>query len=413
MSVTRKVGIIEPAPKPDAKRRVAVVLGLLLLACAFAALVVFAVRRSGSAAGGKHGGHDRDDNGPVPVTLDPAVRGDFVVYVDALGTVTALNTVTVRSRVDGEVTAVNYAEGQAVKKGDLLIEIDPRQYQANLQQAQGQLARDQAMLQNAKADVDRYTAARETVSQQQIDTAQAGVAEYQGAIKVDQAAVASANLQLSYCKITSPLAGKIGLRAVDAGNIVRAADATGLATITQLDPIAVIFNLPESNLPEVLAAGGKGHKLTAEIYDATRTRRYAAGELEAVDNQIDATTATVRIKAIFPNGQGVLYPNQFVNVRLKIKTLKGVTLAPTPAVQQSPDGPYVYVAKADNTADLRRIKVGDGDALHTVIESGLSPGDRVITQNLDKLSPGHPITTQPYTDAMPGTRPATQPAGPS
>ena len=374
--------------------------------CAILSLLSLTVL-GGCGDGAKKDKHD----GPKapPVVTGKVSRGDFAVYLDALGSATALNTVTIKSRVDGEVMSVHYAEGQMVKKGDLLIEIDPRQYQAALQQSQGTLARDEAMQQNAQADVDRYTAAKETVSQQQIDTAQAALAEAKGAIKVDQAAIASAQLQLSYCKITSPLDGKIGLRAVDVGNVIRSGDGTGLAVITQLQPIAVVFNLPEVNLPAVIEAMRGPDKLTANIFDASRTRKLASGKLEAIDNQIDATTATVRIKAIFDNAEGMLFPNQFVNVRLLIKTLKGVTLAPTGALQSSPDSMYVYVVKSDDTVEMRPVTVGPAEGQKTVIESGLTDGEQVVVDGLDKLAPGMAVKPHGATNGA-ATRPATKPA---
>lgn len=370
-----------------------------------------------AGCGQKDDGQKKHD-GPraLPVVALPAKTGNFPVYLDALGSVTALNTVTIRSRVDGEVISVKYEEGQMVKKGDLLVEIDPRQYQAALQQAQGQLSRDQAMLQNAQADLDRYNAARETVSQQQIDTAKASVAEYEGAIKVDQGTIANAELQLSYCKITAPLTGKIGLRAVDEGNIVHASDSTGLATITQLQPIAVIFNLPEVNLPSVLSAAKDSQKVIADIFDASRTRKLASGALQAIDNQIDATTATVRIKAQFDNADGTLFPNQFVNVRLLVNTLNGVVLAPTSAVQNSPDTQFVYVVKSDDTVEMRPVTVSAASSDFSVIEKGLAAGEQVVTQGLDKLAPGMSVKAHgPSTRASGGDKDkgvgATKPAG--
>ena len=364
-----------------------------------------------AAAGGGRGGHDFGGKGrPLPVVVAKARQGDFPVYLDALGNVTALNTVTVRPRVDGEVTKVLYSEGQLVQEGDLLAEIDPRPYQATLEQAQGQLAKDQAQLRNAQADVDRYNAAKETVSQQQIDTAAANYAQYEGSIKVDQGVISSANLNVSFCRITAPISGKIGLRAVDEGNIVHASDATGLATITQLDPIAVVFNLPEVNLPAVLAAQHATQKLTADILNADRSQLLASGELRAIDNQIDATTATVRIKAQFPNPTGMLFPNQFVNVRLKVRTIQNAVLVPTGATQRSTDGMFVYVVKPDDTVELRTVKVGLSEGAVTVIESGLAAGETVVTEGVDKLTAGmavkaHDPSTRPAGDA------ASQPAG--
>ena len=352
----------------------------------------------------------RGEKRAQPVVTVAAERGDFPVFLDALGTVSALNTVTLRSRVDGEVMRVLYTEGQAVKKGDLLIEIDPRQYQAQLQQAQGQLARDEAMLQNAKADVERYVAAQETVSQQQLDTARAALAEAQGAIKVDQAAIATANLQLEYCRVTAPIDGRIGLRTIDAGNVVRAGDSTGLATITQLQPIAVVFNLPEVNLSAVLVATKDRKTLTADIFDSSRTRSLASGKLEAIDNQIDPTTATVRIKAVFDNAEGMLFPNQFVNVRLLVRTITRAVLVPSGAVQTSPDTTFVYVVRPNDTIEMRPVAVGPTDRGRMVIESGLEAGERVVTDGLDKLAPD--MAVKPHSAPVRGaaTRPGTAPA---
>ena len=353
-------------------------------------------------AGHGHGG--RGAGGPPPVVVGKSSSGDFQVYLDALGSVTPLNTITVRSRVDGELMKVSYTEGQIVKKGDVLAEIDPRPYQAQLLQAQGQLIKDQAELKNANADLQRYTIARETVSQQQIDTAQAAVAQYQGAIKIDQGAIDTANLQLTYCSITAPLTGKIGLRMVDPGNIVHASDTTGIAVITQLQPIAVVFNLPENQLPSVLAAMRGDQTLAVDVLSSDRSVHLASGKLHAIDNQIDASTATVRIKAVFNNEDGLLYPNQFVNIRLLVQTLTHVVLAPTPAIQESPDTLFVYVVKADKTVEMRPVTTGQGDAQVTVIEKGLQPGETVVTDGVDKLAPGMAVI--PHMGSL-----TTQPAG--
>jgi len=385
--------------------RAVIVWIVILLIAAGAAYWVYHAAGNASAGEKKHG---KRDGGPIQVVVASSSRGDLPIYLDALGTVTALNTVTVRSRVDGELMKVSYAEGQIVHAGDVLAEIDPRPYQVQLTQAQGQLIKDEALLKNAKADLDRYTTARETVSQQQIDTAQAAVAQYQGAIKIDQGAIDSANLNLAYCHITAPLTGKIGLRTVDPGNIVHASDATGMAVITQLQPIAVVFNLPESQLPAVLNAMKADRKLSVDVFSSDRSTRLASGQLKAIDNQIDATTATVRIKATFDNEDGLLYPNQFVNVRLHVNTLRDVVLAPTPAIQRSPDTMFVYVVKADHTIEMRPVTVGPAEGAVTVVEKGLEPGETLVTEGVDKLGPGMEVVPHVAGAAAPATQEATQ-----
>lgn len=339
----------------------------------------------------------------TPVLVAKARKGDLDLYLTGLGTVTALNTVTIRSRVDGQLVRVAFTEGQAVKEGDLLAEIDPRQFQAQLDQVEGQLARDQALLKNAKIDLERDLIAKDAISAQQLATQGALVAQYEGVVRSDQAQVDQARLQLTYCRITSPLNGRIGLRLVDQGNMIHANDANGLAVVTQIQPISVVFNLPSDQLPSILEKTNAGKNLAVEAYDRELQNRLATGTLAAVDNQIDPSTGTIRIKAVFPNTDGRLYPNQFVNARLLINERKGVVLIPTTAIQRGvQSATYVYAVKdtpsktdasrIEKTVAMQTIVVGPTEGEDTLIESGVSDGDVVVTDGVDKLQPGSKVS---------------------
>ena len=331
----------------------------------------------------------------VPVSVAVAKKGDMEVHYTGLGTVVTLDTVTLRSRVDGEITKIAFHEGQMVKAGDLLVEIDTRPYAVTMMQAEGQLAKDEAALKNAQRDLVRYKAlvAQGIISTQQADTQVSLVDQDAAAVKVDQAAVASAKLNLVYCHITSPIAGRVGLRTVDAGNLVHASDTTGLVVVTPVQPINVMFTLPADQLPVVMAANHGATALSVEAFDRDDTKRIAQGTLQAVDNQIDTTTGTIRLKALFRNEDLTLFPNQFVNIHLKVNTLKDVTIIPSACLQRSPDGTYLYAVKADGTVELRMVDVQYTEGDRTVVRSGIQVGETVVTDGIEKLKPGTKVST--------------------
>jgi multidrug efflux system membrane fusion protein len=331
----------------------------------------------------------------VPITATTVREGDVGVYVKGLGTVTPVYTVTVTSRVQGEITKVYYSEGQMVHKGDPLLDIDPRPYQAALTQAEGQLAHDQAVLAEGRIDLDRYQAAfnRNAIAKQQLDDQQQMVLQEEGTVKNDEGALANARVNLVYTHITSPIDGRVGLRLVDPGNIVQANSTTSLVVITQLQPITVIFSFAEDYLPQIQSQLRQGHKMTVEALDSHETTKIATGALLTLDNQIDTTTGTVKAKAIFPNGDSSLFPNQFVNVRLLVETLHNATLVPNAAIQLNPQGAFVYVVKSDETASMRTVTQGTTDGNSTAVE-GVTPGEVVAISGFDKLQDGAKVTVR-------------------
>lgn len=328
--------------------------------------------------------------GATPVSTAAAAKGELKVYLTSLGTVNALNTATVKSNATGELIKIHFTEGQLVKAGDLLAELDSRQYRISLDQAEGQLARDSASLRNARLDLKRYEEAKSVLTQQQLDTAKATVDQYEGTVRADQAAVDNFKLQLSYCRVTAPISGRVGLRMVDQGNLIRPADA-GIVTITQEQPISVVFSIPEDSLPQVRKAMAEGRKLEAEAYDRGMKTRLATGTLVAVDNQIDPTTGTVRLKALFANEDHGLFPNQFVNVRMLTEVQENVIMIPNSAVQLSGQDRFLFVVKSDETVERRTITVGRSEGERTVIASGLALGEVVVTEGLDRLQSGSKV----------------------
>lgn len=326
----------------------------------------------------------------VPVRAEVAVREDLDIYLKALGTVTAFNTVTVRSRVQGELHEILFKEGDQVKAGDLLARIDPRPYDVALQQALGMQQQNISQYENAKRDLARYQTLRkqESIAPQQVDTQQALVLKYEGIIKSDQAAVDNARLQLEYTRITAPISGRLGLRKVDVGNLITANDPQGLVVITQTQPIAVIFTLAETDLPEVRQPMLAGKTLTVDAYDRADEVRLAQGKLLTVDNQIDVATGSFKLKAEFPNSDDMLFPNQFVNVRLHVRTMQQATTVPSGAIMQGNQGPFVYLVQPDMTVAVKLIKVGPRSGDRVAILEGVAPGDRVVLEGTDRLRAG-------------------------
>lgn len=364
----------------------------------------------------------------VPVQTAAAKQGDLKLYVDAIGTVTPFNTVTLKSRVDGQIDKVFFKEGQMVQAGDLLIQIDPRPYQVQLTEAQGQMARDKANLVNAQVLLERdkvlYT--QNILAKQDLDNQRALVGQYAGTVKNDQGIIDNAKLQLIYSRIVSPISGRVGLRLVDPGNIIHATDTTGLLVITQLQPIAVVFSIPEDDLPKITSAiknvaaitglpaadrpDTLGGGLPVDIYDRSFKTKLASGTLLTLDNEIDQTTGTIKLKASFPNQDNSLFPNQFVNARLLVDTMHGATLVPAAAIQRSPQGSYLYVIMPNQTVAMRTVTISAMQGDQVAIESGVKPGELVVTDGLDKLRQGTKVSYQVAASTTPSTTPPIMPS---
>jgi len=369
-----------------------------------------AAKPAAESRAGKGGG--RANRPLAPVQAATAQTQSVPQYLTGLGTVTAANTVTVRSRVDGQLMALHFTEGQQVQAGQLLAEIDPRAWQVALTQAQGQLAKDQATLANARRDLARFEKLikNNMVSQQELDTQRSLIAETLGTLKADQGNVASAELNLSYSRITAPAAGRVGLKQVDVGNYITSGDTTGLVVITQTHPIDVLFSLPEENISAILQAQKSGTTLLVEAWDRNNKNLLASGTLLSLDNQIDVTTGTIKIKARFENQQDTLFPNQFVNARLKVNTLQDAVVIPVAALQMGNEGNFVWVVNSDNQVSKKSVKAGPQDNRQVVIDAGLQAGDRVVTDGLDRLTEGAKVEIIAAQSTPIATNRATQPA---
>ena len=418
-------------PPPRSRLRVPLRYGILLLVVA--ALVLWLVFRSGPQAPttGRF-----QSGGPTPVGTAAVEKGDMPVTLSGLGTVTPLAMVTIRTQINGQLIEVAFKEGQMVNKGDFLAQIDPRPYQVALEQAQGQLAKDQALLKNSELDLTRYRTlvAQNSIARQTADTQVAVVQQNRGTVQADQAQVDTQKLNLTYCRIVAPVGGRVGLRQVDPGNYVQTSDANGIVVITQLQPISVIFTLPEDSLQAVLRRVRGGQTLTVTAFDRSGTNRLDTGRLDTIDNQIDTSTGTVKLRATFDNPDQTLFPNQFVNIQLLVDTLRGADLIPNAAVQRGAPGTFVYVVKPDETVAAQPVTLGPGDDKRIVVTKGLEPGQLVVTDGADRLKDGAkvrvaqnaaagaaqpegaagaqpPAAVQPGAPAQPGT--AAQPGAPA
>ena len=381
---------------PSSRARWLWVAALVLLA---AGSFIFMRRRAGDSATTQTARAGARASTAIPVVAARARSGNINLYFTGLGAVTPIYTVTVKSRVDGQLMRVLYKEGDTVRQGDLLVEIDPRPYQVQLTQAEGQLTKDQAALDNARIDLARYQTLvpHNAIPEQQLATQTALVRQYEGAVKTDQAQIAGAQLNLIYCRITAPITGRVGLRLVDPGNIVRASDANGLLVITQIQPISAIFTIAEDQVPVVFQKMHSG-RLRVDAFDHDMKTKLAQGSLTTLDNQIDQTTGTLKLRATFDNPHNALFPNQFVNARLLVEEKRGVTVVPTAIIQRNSQMTYVYLVKPDSTVTVRPITVGITEGDQSEIISGLSPGDVAVMTGVDKLQEGTKVNAHLYSE---------------
>lgn len=364
----------------------------------------------GNGGGGQRG--QTNGNHPQPVIVAPVETADVPVHLEAIGTVTALNTVTVKTQVDGQLMRILFREGDVVKAGQLLAEVDPRPYQVQLAQAEGQLAKDRAQLANARQDLERYKklVSQDSATQQQLDTQEALVRQLEGTVKSDQAAIDSAKLQLTYSRITAPVGGRLGLRQVDPGNIVHPSDTNGIVVITEVQPINVMFSLPQRDITSLLQKPAGGAGLQVDALSSETKQPIARGQVLTIDNQIDTSTGTIKLKAQFPNRDNRLFPNQFVSTRLQLDVRRNAVVAPTAAILRGAPGTFVYVANADKTVRIQKVTLGPSDNVRTIIEDGLKPGEMVVIDGTDKLRADakiEPVTREEAAKAMdivPGTQ---------
>ncbi|KQR90099.1 RND transporter MFP subunit [Burkholderia sp. Leaf177] len=387
-----------PAPRPRSRKLLWIVVLVLIVIGLFA----WHPWNRGTAdntqqarqAGGRRGGGPGMGAQPQPVHVATVTQGEMPVVINSLGTVTPLASVIVKTQINGTLQEVAFREGQMVKKGDLLAQVDPRPYEISLRNAQGTLAKDQALLQTARLDLQRYKVllSQDSIASQQVDTQASLVQQLEGTVKSDQANVDTYKLDLNYARITAPVSGRVGLRQVDPGNYVTTGDTNGVVVITQLQPISVIFTTSEDNLTAILKPLHAGSKMSVTAYDRANTTSLESGYLETVDNQIDTTTGTVKLRATFDNKEALLFPNQFVNTKLLVDVIKDATIVPTPAVLNGSSGAFVYVVKPDNTVTVRNVKIGPVDGERTSIKTGLQVGERVVIDGSDRLKEGAKIT---------------------
>src|SRR6516225_1496024 len=416
----RLVSPVIAAPEADTRpawrqflathRRAVVVVGILL---AFLLLAWLLTPRGAQQPGGGRFAA----GGPMPVVTARATAGDMPITLIGLGTVTPIATVTVQSQISGQIMHIAFKEGQTVKAGDQLILIDPRPYQVALEQAQGALARDKALLANSRVDLDRYQTlySEDSIAEQQLATQKSLVAQYAGAVTTDQGQIDAAKLNLTYCHIVSPIDGRVGLQQINVGNYVTPAEPNGLVVVTQLKPITVVFTLPEDDIPPLLQRLHAGATLPVTAWDRTNTHQLASGTLQSIDSQIDTTTGTIRLKAVFANDDESLFPQQFVNIVLLLDTMHGATLIPQAGVQRGAPGTYVYVVNSDQTVSVRQVTVGPGDASNITITAGLKPGDTVVVDGADRLKVGAKVLARQGGAARQGAGAAAHPgsdAGP-
>ena len=369
-------------------------------------------RHAGSSSSHSPGGRSTAQT-PQAVRVAAAATGDIPIVLEGLGTVTPLATVTVRTQISGQLMALGFREGQLVAKGDFLAQVDPRPYQVALEQDQGQLAHDQGLLAQAKRDLARYQLLirQDSISHQQADDQRYLVQQYEGTVRADQGLVDGAKLNLAYCHIVAPVAGVVGLRQVDAGNFVQTSDTNGIVVITQLQPISVIFTLPEDDLPAVMSAFQSGDPLPVIAFDRSDTERLGWGTLAAVDNQVDTTTGTVKLRAVFSNADQTLYPDQFVNAKLRVKVVRNVVVVPSAAILNGAPGNFVYKVAADGTVSVVTVTLGPSDGSRTAISAGLSPGDQVVVDGTDRLKDGAKIAVIATPATASGSEPGESPGG--
>jgi multidrug efflux system membrane fusion protein len=392
---------IKPAGRAAPRRRLAWLVWAALVA---AGLLAWHYWPSGAPAPAEQS--PNASAGPPQTVRDaPATTGDMPITIDALGAVTPLATVTVKTQISGHLMEVGFQEGQMVKQGDFLAQIDSRPYEAALAQAQAQLAKDTSLHEQAQSDLARYETLvkQDSIARQQVEDQQFLVAQDQAAMASDQAQIDTAKLNIAYCHITAPVSGRVGLRQVDPGNYVQPTDTTGIVVITQLDPISVIFSTAEDNLPQIAARMKSGAKLTVVAYDRTNSKALATGTVSTYDNQVDLTTGTFKLRAQFDNPDGALFPNQFVNVRLLVDTMSGATLAPNAAIQIGSSGSFVYVVQPGSTVAVRKVTTGPADSKNTVILSGLSAGENVVVDGVDRLRDGAKVVVRNGGGAPAGT----------